>query len=158
LASYLGVDDCVVVSSGSAALFLATRALGLNGAKVVLPSFTFIATLNALLLAGLTPVFCDIEPDTWTLSPTQLRQLLAVDRAIRLVVPVNVFGVPPDLHAIRRVVDEDETVLVLDNAHGFGTDWDGNAPTPLAQTYSFHATKVLPAVEGGAVVSPDSRL
>jgi dTDP-4-amino-4,6-dideoxygalactose transaminase len=160
LARYLGVEDCVVVSSGSAALLLATRALGVEGAKAVLPSFTFIATLNALVYGGLIPVFCEIEPDTWTLSPTHLSRLLAADPAIRLVVPVNVFGVPPDLRAIRRVMDGTGTTLMLDNAHGLGTQREGVhcAPEPLVQTYSFHATKTLPAIEGGAVVTSDRRL
>ncbi len=160
LATYLGVEDCVAVSSGSAALLLAVQALGLGGAKAVLPSFTFIATLNALVHGGIAPVFCDIEPDTWTLSPAHLRSLLAADPAIRLVVPVNVFGVPPDLRAIRRIVDDSNAVLMLDNAHGLGTECDGvrSACEPSVQTYSLHATKTLPAVEGGAVVSSDARL
>ncbi len=157
LARYFGVEDCVAVSSGSTALLLATRALGLAGAKAVLPSFTFIATLNALVHSGMTPVFCDIEPDTWTISPTHLSRLLAADPAIRLVVPVNVYGVPPDLPAIRRVVDGAGATLALDNAHGLGTERDGVrcAPEPLVQTYSLHATKTLAAIEGGAVVAAD---
>ena len=160
LARYLGVEDCAAVSSGSTALLLATQALGLAGAKAVLPSFTFIATLNALVHAGVTPVFCDIEPDTWTMSPAHLCKLLAADQAIRLVVPVNVFGVPPDLQAICRLLDGKDAVLMLDNAHGLGTERDGVrcAPEPLVQTYSLHATKTLPAVEGGAVVTSDPRL
>lgn len=160
LASYLGVEDCVVVSSGSAALLLAIRVLGTEGAKAVLPSFTFIATLNAIVHGGMTPVFCDIEPDTWTLSPTHLSQLLAADEAIRVVVPVNVFGVPPDLAAIRRRLEGTRAALMLDNAHGVGTEQGGVrcAPEPLVQTYSFHATKTLPAVEGGAVVAADPHL
>src|SRR5207248_334496 len=109
---------------------------------------------------GLIPVFCDIEPDTWTLSPTHLRRLLAADPTIRLVVPVNVFGVPPDLQAIHHSLEGTQAVLMLDNAHGLGTEQEDArcAPEPLVQAYSFHATKVLPAVEGGAVVASDPRL
>lgn len=160
VAAYLGVEDCVAVSSGSTALLLATHALGLAGAKVVLPSFTFIATLNAVVHNGMTPVFCDIEPDTWTLSPTHLSRLLAADPAIRLVIPVNVFGVPPDLRAIRGVLDGTDAVLMLDDAHGLGTEREGCrcGPEPAVRAYSFHATKTLPAVEGGAVVASDPHL
>src|SRR2546428_10068305 len=129
LAGYLGVEDCVAVSSGSAALLLAILALDLRGGTAVLPSFTFLATLNAIVLAGMTPVFCDIEPDTWTLSPVHLNRLLAADPSIRLVVPVNVFGVHPDLGAIRGAVDGRGAALVLDSAHGFGTE-DGAARCP----------------------------
>jgi dTDP-4-amino-4,6-dideoxygalactose transaminase len=160
LARYLGVGDCVAVSSGSVALLLATSALGVAGAKAVVPSFTFIATLNALVYARVAPIFCEIEPDTWTLSPTHLARLLAADPTIRLVVPVNVFGVPPDLEAIRDVVEGSNATLVFDNAHGMGTESARGrcAPEPAAQTYSFHATKTLPAVEGGAVVAHDPEL
>ena len=160
VAGHLGAEDCVAVSSGSAALLLAIWALDLRGGTAVLPSFTFLATLNAVLLAGMTPVFCDIEPDTWTMSPAHLDRLLAADPAIRLVVPVNVFGVLPDLGALRRAIGSCRAVLLLDNAHGFGTE-QGGARCPReapVQAYSFHATKTLPAVEGGAVVASDPRL
>ena len=160
LARYLGVDDCVAVSSGSAALLLSIWGLGLRGGTAVLPSFTFIATLNAVVHAGLTPVFCDIEPDTWTLSPAHLRQLLATVPDVRLVVPVNVFGVPPDLAAVGAAADAAGAAVLYDNAHGLGTVQDGaRCPMePAAQTFSLHATKTLPAVEGGAVVACDPRL
>ena len=160
LARYLGVDDCVVVSSGSAALLLSIWALGLRGGTAVLPSFTFIATLNALVHAGMRPVFCDIDPDTWTLSPTHLSRILADDPSVRLVVPVNVFGVPPDLRAVRETTAARGAALLYDNAHGLGTVQGGvRCPAePAVQTFSLHATKTLPAVEGGAVVASDPRL
>jgi dTDP-4-amino-4,6-dideoxygalactose transaminase len=160
LATYLGTEDCVAVSSGSAALLLAMWALDVRGGTAVLPAFTFPATLNAILLAGLTPVFCDIEPDTWTMSAAHLAGLLGADPSIRLVVPVNVFGVLPDLGGLRRAVGGRSVALLLDNAHGFGTE-QGGARCPgeaPVQAYSFHATKILPAVEGGAIVAADPRL
>lgn len=160
VAEYLGAEDCVAVSSGSAALLLAIWALDVRGGTAVLPAFTFPATLNAVLLAGMTPVFCDIDPDTWTMSPTHLERVLAADPAIRLVVPVNVFGVHPDLRGLRRVIGGGNVALLLDNAHGFGSE-QGGARSPrdaAVQAYSFHATKLLPAVEGGAIVAADPRL
>jgi dTDP-4-amino-4,6-dideoxygalactose transaminase len=160
VACHLGAGECVAVSSGSAALTLATAALGLTAGKVVLPAFTYIATLNAPVQAGLTPVFCDVEPDTWTMSPGHLDRILAQERDVRLVVPVNVFGVPPELAAIRDLAERAGAALLLDNAHGFGTAQRGVrcAPEPVLQTFSFHATKVLPAIEGGAVVTSDATL
>jgi dTDP-4-amino-4,6-dideoxygalactose transaminase len=157
LAAYLGVDDSVAVASGGAALTLAVTALDRRGGKAILPSFTFIATLNAVLHAGMVPVFCDIEPDTWTLSPAHLERLLAQHPDVRLVVAVNVFGVPPELSAIARVLRGSSALLMLDNAHGVGTESEGVrcAAEPAVQTYSLHATKVLPAVEGGAVIGRD---
>jgi len=160
LASYLGVSDCVAVASGGAALTLVTTALGLRGAKAVVPSFTFIATLNAVVHGGMSPVFCDIDPDTWTLSPAHLERLLSENPEIRLVVAVNVFGVPPELPTIGRMLEGTNVLLMLDNAHGMGTEVAGIrcALEPAVQTYSFHATKMLPAIEGGAVVAIDSHL
>lgn len=160
LAIYLGVEDCVAVSSGSAALLLAIMALDLRGGTAVLPSFTFLGTLNAIVLAGLTPVFCDIEADTWTSSPTDVARVVAADPSVRLVVPVNVFGVQPDLAALGSAIGSRGATMLLDNAHGFGTEQDGaRCPRQVpVQTYSFHATKTLPAVEGGAVVASDPRL
>jgi dTDP-4-amino-4,6-dideoxygalactose transaminase len=93
------------------------------------------------------------------MSPAHVGRLLAADPSIRLVVPVNVFGVQPHLGAIRRAIGS-RTALLLDNAHGFGTE-QGGARCPRGapvQTYSFHATKTLAAVEGGAVVAWDPRL
>jgi dTDP-4-amino-4,6-dideoxygalactose transaminase len=160
LAAYLGVEDCVAVASGSAALLLSMWALGTRRGKAVLPSFTFIATANAVVQAGLTPVFCDIDPDTWTMSPAHLRQLLADDPSIALVLPVNVFGVLPDLGAITRAMRGSRAALLLDNAHGLGTAQGGRrCPTEAPiQAYSLHATKTLPAVEGGLVLAEDPRL
>lgn len=160
LAAYLGVEDCVALSSGSAALLIANRILGADRGAAVLPSFTFIATLNAVVQSGLRPVFCDIDPDTWTLDPAHLARLLAADPEIRLVMPVTVFGVPPDLDAIHRAMHDSSAALVLDNAHGLGSEWRGRRcpPQPIVQTFSLHATKVLPAVEGGALVAADPRL
>ncbi len=159
-AACLGVADSVATTSGTAALALALRALALPPGTVVLPAFTFLATLNAVVAAGLTPRFCDIDPATWTLCPAHLRALLASERDVRLVLPVNVFGIPPALAAIRETADAAGVPVLLDNAHGAGTRQGGaGCPAePLVQTFSFHATKTLPAGEGGAVVTRDARL
>ncbi len=156
-ARWLGVPEAVAVSSGADALLLLLRALGRTG-KAILPSFTYIATLAALVHNGLEPVFCDIEPGRWTLDPGALALLLAEHRDVSVVVPVNVFGVPPRLDVIAAMVRETGASLLYDNAHGFGTEVDAVRvpPEPAAQIFSLHATKMLPAIEGGLVVgAPD---
>jgi len=160
LAEYLGVSETVAVSTGSDALLLSLKALVLPRGKAILPAYTYIATLNAVMHSGLDPVFCDIEPDTFTLSTEHLRQLLLENADVRCVVAVNVFGVPPDLAAIRKLCDPIGAKLVYDNAHGFGTVDAGRriAREPDVQTFSFHATKTLPAVEGGLIVSGDPEI
>lgn len=157
LAEYLGVKQTLAVSTGSDGLLLAVRALGLAQGKAILPAYTYIATLNAVVHAGLAPIFCDIEPESFTIDPQALAELLEQHRDVRCVVPVNAFGVPPNLATIRHLCDQANVRLLYDNAHGFGTEIDGKRfqNEPDVQVFSFHATKTLPAIEGGLIVSND---
>jgi len=159
LADYLGVPDVVAVSNGADALILSMQVLGLKG-KAVLPSYTFIATLNSVIACGLEPIFCDIDPETFTLSPSALADILAREEGVSCVLPVNVFGVSPDMEAIAQLCRQANIQIVYDNCHGFGSEVNGKrtASEAIMQTFSFHATKVLPAIEGGAVISPDLNL
>lgn len=159
LAEFLEVPDVVIVSNGADALLLALQVLGVKG-KAVLPSYTFIATLNTVIASGLEPVFCEIDSDTFTLSPSALEKILEREEGVSCVLPVNVFGVHPNLPAIARICQTAGIEIVYDNCHGFGSEVDGKrtAPEPIMQMYSFHATKVMPAIEGGAIVSPDLNL
>lgn len=145
-----------VVSSGSMALLLAAKVLELRG-KVVLPAFTYIATLSAFVHQGLEPVFCDIDPETFTLCSRRLKALVASTPGISVIAPVNVYGVPPDLAEIANIAASIGAKLVYDAAHGFGTQVAGRRipAEPALTCLSFHATKTLPAIEGGAVVSSD---
>ena len=149
-ARFLEVEDAVALATGTAALQLALVALDLAGCEAVLPAFTYPATLNALIHAGLRPVFCDIDPDTWTLCPRALEKVLAEHPGAGAVIPVNVFGVLPDIGETGR-----EKTVVIDNAHGFGSRGEG---VYAACVYSLHATKILPAVEGGLLTSGDAGL
>ena len=159
LAEYLSVPDVVVLSNGADALTLGLQILGRKG-KAILPSYTFIATLNSIVAAGLEPVFCDIDPQTFTMSPTALAEILEREDNIACVVPVNVFGVAPNLAVISELCQTVGAEIIYDNCHGFGTEVNGKRilPQPRLQMFSFHATKILPAVEGGALVSADLNL
>lgn len=160
LAEYLRVNEAVVVSTGFEALLLALKAFSMPKGKAILPAYTYIATLNAVVHAGLEPLFCDIEPGSFTMDTTKLSGLLEENPDVRCVIPVNVFGIPADLAAIRKLCNQSGAALVYDNAHGFGTEVDGQRlqREPDAQIFSLHATKTLPAVEGGLVVSDDPRV
>jgi dTDP-4-amino-4,6-dideoxygalactose transaminase len=157
LAEYLGVNEAVAVSNGSDALLLALIALDRPRGKAILPAYTYVATLNAVVHAGLDPVFCDIHTGSFTMDGAHLGELLERTSDVRCVLPVNVFGVPPDLREIRALCDRVGATLVYDNAHGFGTEVNGRrlAGEPEIQVFSFHATKTLPAVEGGLIVTED---
>lgn len=159
-AEFLDAAEVVAVTNGALALEMALAASAPGAGAVVLPAYTFIATLNAVVQCGLEPVFCDIDPATFTLDPPSLTAILSSRSDVRAVVPVNVFGVPPDLVAIRAIADRAGARLVLDNAHGFGTEVNGSRllAEPLVQIFSLHATKVVPAGEGGLVVTADQRI
>ena len=159
LAGFLDLEEALVVSSGSDALLLSIKALGLEKGKAVLPSFTYMSTLSALVHCGFEPVFCDIDPDSWTMDPDHLSRILMREK-VKLILPVNVFGVHADLAEIASLAEGADAKIVYDNAHGFGTEKDGlrAPPEPDIQIFSLHATKILPAVEGGIVLSRNADL
>ncbi len=159
VAERLGAANVVAVSSGSAALLVSALALGARGVAI-LPSFTFLATASAAVHAGLTPVFCDIDPHTWTLDPAHLAQLLDAHSHVGLVLPVTTFGVPPDLAAIDGLAKAGGATVLHDACHAFSALWNA-APVlarPGVHAVSLHATKTLSALEGGLVVTDDTAL
>jgi len=156
LAGHLGVRHAVGVSSCTAGLMLVFDRY--RGARIVLPSFTFMATAMAAVWAGLKPVFADIDPDTWCLSPAAAEAALTSDTA--LVAPVHVFGVPADTDAFDDLGRRRGVAVVYDAAHGFGARRDG-APVGrqgLAQVFSTSPTKLLITGEGGVVATDDDAL
>jgi dTDP-4-amino-4,6-dideoxygalactose transaminase len=157
LAEYLNVPETVAVSNGTDALLLALMAMRFETGAIILPAYTYIATLNAIVQSGHKPVFCDVTSDGFTMDPDHLRSLIKTTPDLRCVIPVNVFGIPPDLRWIQSVCEAAGTKIVYDNAHGFGVERHGYrfAPEADVQSFSFHATKALPAVEGGLVIAKD---
>ncbi len=158
-ASWLDAPLAIATSNGTTALTLAALALGIRG-PVVMPSFTYVATEAALRLAGASAVYCDITHDRWTLDPDALEALLASRPDVRAVVAVNAYGVPPDLPRIAALCRGAGVPLLYDDAHGFGTEVGGQRFTHEADVtaYSLHATKVMPAVEGGLAITSDPAL
>jgi len=131
--------------------------------RVLLPSFTFMATATAAVWAGFEPVFCDIDPDTWCLSPQSVAAALADDErgfGAALVVPVHVFGAPADTDAFKRLGRDHGVAVVYDAAHGFGATRDGRpvGGQGYAQCFSTSPTKLLISAEGGIVATGDEAL
>lgn len=159
LARWLDVRRVAVVSSGSDALLLGARALGLSGVAIV-PSYTYIATAAAFSHAGLEVVFCDIDRQDFTLCPEALERLLDEQPDVACVAPVNVFGVPPRMDRIAASARDRGARVLYDCAHGLGTERGGSRVEAGADLscYSMHATKLLTAIEGGFVVAKDERL
>ena len=142
----------ITVGNGTAGIDLALRALGLPaGAPVLVPALTFIATATAVLSAGLTPVVCDVDPDSWLLTPDLASKVLA-GMPLRAVVPVAAYGCPQDTQGWSRFHAETGLPVVIDAAAAFGNQMDCG---PTCSVYSLHATKPLAAGEGGFVVTRD---
>jgi dTDP-4-amino-4,6-dideoxygalactose transaminase len=145
--------EAVAVASATAGLTAALIALDVTG-RVAMPAFTFPATAHAAVLAGCRPVLCDVEPDTWELSPAAVRDAVAVHGA-RAVLHVRPFGFVRDVGAVQDAAAG--RPVIVDSAAAFGgTGDDGRAPGHAgdAEVFSFHATKVMAIGEGGAVVAP----
>jgi perosamine synthetase len=156
VADYLGVEHAVSVNSGTSALVAALAGAGVGpGDEVVVPSFTFIATANAVQFVGATPVFADIEPETYGLDPASVRECIGPDTAA--VLPVHPYGTACRIEELAALADEADLLLVEDAAEVLGADADG---TPLGTVgdvaaLSFCQNKVATTGEGGAVVTDD---
>jgi dTDP-4-amino-4,6-dideoxygalactose transaminase len=157
MAAHLGVKHAVAVSSCTTGLMLTYRGLGLKG-DVVAPSFTFMATVSALVWAGLRPAFADVSVDTYNLDPGSAEN--AVTKATSAIVAVHNFGNPADLDALQSVADRRGLPLILDAAHGLGSLYQGRpvGAQGMAQVYSLSPTKLLIAGEGGIVATDDDGL
>jgi dTDP-4-amino-4,6-dideoxygalactose transaminase len=160
LAQYCGVEHGVAVANGTEALHLALRALGIGpGHEVITSAFTFIGSAEAISYTGATPVFVDIEPDTFNLDPA------AVERAItprtRAVMPVHLFGQCATMDRIQQICDQRGISVVEDCAQSIGADFDGRpcGSWGVAGCTSFYPSKNLGAYgDGGLVVTKDARL
>lgn len=157
LQDYLGVDHCVVTCNATFALSLTLQALGLSG-EVIVPSYTFISTANALKVAGLTPVFCDINADDMTLDVDDCAARITPRTSA--VIATHVWGVPCDTDALQALCDKASIVLLYDAAHAFGGEHKDRKIGGFgrAEIFSLHATKVLHAFEGGVIATNDAEL
>jgi dTDP-4-amino-4,6-dideoxygalactose transaminase len=153
----VGVRHCIAMCNATVALEIAIRATGLKG-EVIVPSFTFIATAHALQWQEITPVFCDIDPDTHNLDPRRVEQMIT-PRTTGMI-GVHVWGRPCDVEALTDIARRRSLKLIFDAAHAFGCSCKGQMIGNLgdAEIFSFHATKFFNTFEGGAVVTNDDEL
>ena len=159
-ASFLGARWSVGVGSGTDALVLALRALGIGpGDEVIVPSFTFFATAEAVSLIGATPVFADIEPTTFCIEPDSVAKLLSL--RTRAIVPVHLFGHPAEMDAISDLARTRGLAVLEDAAQAFGAVYRGRRVGTLgnAAAFSFFPSKNLGAFgEAGLISSDDEAL
>lgn len=161
LKKYLGVEHLLLVANGTLALQMAYRALGIektiNGepAEAITTPFSFVATASTLKWENITPVFCDIDAETWCLDPTCIEA--SITPQTKAIVPVHVFGNACDVEAIKAIADKYQLKVIYDAAHAFGVKHNGDSLLQWgdAATLSFHATKVFHTIEGGAIIFKD---
>ena len=159
-AAWLGVDDAVAVSSGTAALHLGVRALGWGpGDEVVLSPFTFVASANCLLYEGVKPVFADVEPGTLNLDPDAAEA--AIGESTVGLLPIDIFGQPAALPEFERIAAARGLGILEDSCQALGAvDSEGRKVGSRGNvaTFAFYANKQMTTGEGGIVIPADPRM
>lgn len=157
LAEYLGVKNIILVSSGTVALEIAYRALGLKGFVLTTP-FSFVATTSSLVTNGLLPIFADIDEKTLNLDPKNIENLITKNTSA--ILPVHVFGNTCEVNEIDFIAKKYNLKVIYDAAHAFGVKYDNQSVLNYGDisTLSFHATKLFHTIEGGALIINDDQL
>jgi dTDP-4-amino-4,6-dideoxygalactose transaminase len=153
----LSAKRCIATCNATTALEIVIRALNLTG-EVIVPSFTFIATAHALQWQEITPVFCDIDPETHNLDPACVESLITPRTTG--ILATHIWGRPCAVDALYEIAARNDLKLVFDAAHAFSCSYRGQkiGNFGAAEVFSFHATKFLNTFEGGAVVTNDDEL
>jgi perosamine synthetase len=172
-ASYVGRKHAIAVNSGTSALHLSVRALGIGPEdEVVTSSFSFVASTNCILYQGGVPVFVDIDPHTFNLSPEQIHRFLSrrcernaagdcinkeTGRRVKAILPVHVFGLPCDMDAIERLAEEYGLSVIEDSCEALGAEYRGRRAGSFgdASCFAFYPNKQMTTGEGGMIVTDD---
>lgn len=157
IADLVGVKHCVAMCNATVALEIAIRGLNLRG-EVIVPSYTFVATAHALQWQEITPVFADIDPTTYTISPASIERLITPRTTG--IIGVHVWGRPCEIEALEALARRHRLQVLFDAAHAFGCTYKGRSIGSFGacEVFSFHATKFLNSFEGGAIVTNDDAL
>ena len=157
LEEYLRVKHINLFTNGHMALYSAIKALKLEGEVITTP-FTFVSTTHAITQNGLTPVFCDIEPDTYTMDVSKIESLITEKTSA--IIPVHVYGNVCNVEEIEKLAKKYNLKVIYDAAHAFGVKYKniGIGNYGDISMFSFHATKVFNSIEGGGVAYKDEKL
>ena len=157
LAQYLQVPYVSLFTNGHLALELCLQAMKLEGEVITTP-FTFVSTTQAIIRSGLTPVFCDIDPKTYTIDADAIEDLITEKTCA--ILPVHVYGNVCDVEKIDAIAKKHHLKVIYDAAHAFGVNYKGKGIGNYgdASMFSFHATKVFHTIEGGALTTADKDL
>ena len=157
LQSFLGCEYLTLFTNGHLALENVIEAFDLHGEIITTP-FTFASTTHAIVRCGCTPVFCDIDPESFTMDPAKIEALIT-DKTVAIM-PVHVYGNLCDVDAIGALAKKHGLPVIYDAAHAFAVEKDGVSAANFgdAAMFSFHATKVFNTIEGGAVCVRDAQM
>lgn len=172
-AQYIGTRHAIAVNSGTSALHLCVRAMGIRaGDAVITTSFSFVASVNCVLFEGASPILLDIEPRTLNLDPNQVRDFLrrectrqaggavvqrATGKIIKAILPVHVFGLPCDMQAFTQLAREYNLLLLEDACEAIGAETGGRRAGTFgdAAVFAFYPNKQMTTGEGGMIVTDD---
>lgn len=156
LCEYLGVPEIALFNNGTIALLTALQALRITGEVITTP-FSFVATSHALTWNSITPVFVDINPNTFNIDPSKIEAMITPRTTA--IMPVHCYGNPCDVEAIQEIADKYNLKVIYDAAHAFGVQDAGGSVLRHGDlsAISFHATKVFNTFEGGAIICPDKK-
>ncbi|MEM0057672.1 MAG: DegT/DnrJ/EryC1/StrS family aminotransferase [Candidatus Bathyarchaeia archaeon] len=158
-ARFVGAKHALAVNSGTAALHMAIVAAGVKrGDEVILPSFTFVATAETVVMAGAKPVFVDINPETYNISPEEVEK--AVTRRTEAIIAVDLYGAPADMKPLREIADRHGLKLIEDAAQAHGAVYNGKPVGAYADMacWSFYASKNMTTGEGGMITTSNDEL
>jgi len=153
----LGVKNCIAICNATRALEIAIRALGMEG-EVIVPSFTFVATAHSLQWQSITPIFCDIDPETHCIDPERLEELITPRTTG--IIPVHLWGNVCNVKAIEEIAKKHNLSVLYDASHAFACADNGQMVGGFgdAEVFSFHATKVMTTFEGGCITTNNDYL
>lgn len=158
-AAFTGAPHATTVSNGTVALHLAIEALGLpKGSEIIVPTFTYVASVNMIVLAGMVPVFADSLADTWQVDPDDIEA--RITPRTRAVMAVHLYGHPCDMDRLTALCDRHGLMLIEDCAEAFGSTWKGRHVGTFGQvgSFSFFGNKTITTGEGGMLTFADATL
>ena len=159
-AEYVGCENAIAVSSCTTALHLAMVVCGIGpGDEVICPSLSFIASANSIAYTGATPIFCDIDADTYNIDAACIEQ--RITPRTKAILVVHQIGLAADMSSIIRIADAHGLIVIEDAACAIGSEYNGyllGSPLGLMACFSFHPRKVLTTGEGGMITTNDAGL
>lgn len=157
LCDYLGVKHIALFANGTSALMTALKALDVQGEVITTP-YTFVATTHSIKWSDSTPVFVDVEADTYNMDPAKIEAAITARTAA--IMPVHCYGTPCDVEMIQEIADRHKLPIIYDAAHAFAVQDEGGSILRHGDLsiLSFHATKVFNTTEGGAIICHDAKM